>query len=119
LLLLLAVIAFSVLKVEPRDVRAEPGSVVINTQAEWERFAESPPRVDFEKHTVVAIFAGEKPTGGYSIRLVGGDKRGEGCEIRYRVQEPPPGAIVTQAITSVFAVVRLDTKCSTVDAKKL
>jgi hypothetical protein len=65
--------------------------------------------------TLVSIFAGRKPTGGYSVVVKGVDRRDGTCTVRYRVEEPAPDAIVTQALTYPAATVRISPACQ--DAK--
>lgn len=55
--------------------------------------------VDFKRQAVVAAFAGTKPTGGFSVEI-----KKTGDKISVAVSEPPPGAIVTQALTMPFKV---------------
>jgi hypothetical protein len=114
LLLLLAAVTFSALEVRPRETRAEPGVVVINSEADWKRFTDdSPQGVDFTKHSVIAVFGGEKPTGGYTVRILSIEKDNGGCEVTHRVNAPPRDAILAQVITTPYAVVRVNAKCST------
>ena len=53
--------------------------------------------IDFDKTAVVAAFGGEKRTGGYSVAI---EKSGE--KILIRLNEPPPDAITTDALTYPF-----------------
>lgn len=85
---------------------------VIKTEGEWEKLwkrhgairvpPEPAPAVDFEKEMVVAVFMGQKSTGGYAIEI----KRIETTALRLRIiverKEPGPDAIVTQALTAPF-----------------
>lgn len=57
------------------------------------------PEVDFSKEAVVAVFAGEKPTGGFGISI-----EGSLAKARISLESPPEDAMVTQAITSPYAV---------------
>lgn len=52
----------------------------------------------------VAVFAGRHMTGGYQVEIAGIDRDDAGCTVDYRVDGPPPGAMVTQMITSPWAV---------------
>lgn len=54
---------------------------------------------DFSKTAVVAAFAGEKNTGGFSLAIDG--TRGN---IAIKVKSPPPDAMVTQALTTPYLV---------------
>lgn len=48
----------------------------------------------------ICAHAGERPTGGYRVSLSGG----EGNAVRVALREPGEGEIVTQALTSPYAV---------------
>lgn len=58
------------------------------------------PKVDFDKETVLAVFAGEKRTGGYKIKIekVLQDKDNN-VAVLYRASAPKPGGVVTQSFT--------------------
>jgi hypothetical protein len=88
---------------------------VIRTPAEWTalwREAHSiqvpppaVPKVDFDKEMVIAVFMGQRPTGGYAITIedvVFGDKE---IRVTVREQSPPPDALTTQALTQPFHMV--------------
>ena len=117
MLFLFAALTFSILHVQPRQFPDTAGVVVINSADEWTKFAvDTPPPVDFRKHTVMVVFAGERPTGGWSVRVTGVDKRGSSCAVEYEVKGPPRGAMVTQVITHPYAVILLKGKCTTAEA---
>ena len=65
------------------------------------------PDVDFETEAVIALFSGERPSGGHSIRV----ERvvdSEDTETVYIVRsEPAPDCAVTLAITTPFAFVKV------------
>ncbi|MCY3020404.1 MAG: protease complex subunit PrcB family protein [Planctomycetota bacterium] len=62
---------------------------------------DQPPGINFEKEMVLAVFAGEKPTGGHSVKIekvvYGAAKKT--VWVIYREKAPEPGAGVTQALT--------------------
>ena len=60
------------------------------------------PNVDFNREMVIAVFMGEKPTGGYSIQVTGVKASENALTVTYRTKQPPPDAIVTQALTQPF-----------------
>ena len=66
-----------------------------------------PPDVDFEAHVVLVAFLGRRSTGGYGMGF--GEARVEGGLVRATVIErsPPEGAILTQAITTPYAMATL------------
>jgi hypothetical protein len=69
---------------------------------------------------VVAIFGGQKPTGGYSVRV---DKVSEASRadqpsrvtIHYQVIAPPADALVIQALTYPYTFIRIAKKVDTVE----
>ncbi len=63
---------------------------------------------------IVTIHAGQKPTGGYSVEVRRVERQGKRCIVHYAVVEPPPDAMVTQAITYPAAVVRIAAGCEDV-----
>lgn len=60
---------------------------------------DAPPTVDFGQQTVLAAFAGEKPTGGYSTVITAVTLLDKTLTVRYKVNAPAPGTPVTQIIT--------------------
>lgn len=68
------------------------------------------PKVDFAKHTVVALFAGEKSTGGYGIKaekvLVTADKKK--AVVLYSEKSPAPGGPVTMVMAYPSHVVVIE-----------
>ena len=54
--------------------------------------------------TYLAAYWGEKPTGGYSLSARSARLEGDRVTVRLALQEPPPDAIVTQALTYPYAV---------------
>ena len=59
------------------------------------------PAIDFEKHMVVAVFAGQKPSGGYGVKIeeVIYAAAKKTVWVLYRETPPPPGAVTTQVLT--------------------
>ncbi len=62
-------------------------------------------------HTLVAIFAGQKPTGGFDITIKGVDRQADVCVVRYQVEAPPADAMVAQVLTYPAAAVRIAPAC--------
>jgi len=95
----------------------EPLQTVIRKQDEWNAFwkrhssietnPQLAPSVDFDREMVVGIFLGEKPTGGYEVEIVRAERRDSSLYFYYREKSPPPGAMVTQALTQPFHLVRV------------
>ncbi|MDL2344883.1 protease complex subunit PrcB family protein [Deinococcus sp. MIMF12] len=56
--------------------------------------------------TVVAVFLGQRPTGGYGIRVTGASVQNGTLTLTVEIRAPGPGAITTQALTSPWTLVR-------------
>jgi len=94
-----------------------PLQTVIRNQDEWKAFWKRhsfidtnpalAPIIDFEREMVVGIFLGEKHTGGYEVEIVRAERSDSALYFYYREKSPPPGAIVTQALTQPFHLVKL------------
>jgi len=68
------------------------------------------PNVDFSREAVVFLFAGTRNTGGYSVEPQSATLEGETLIVDATVKGPPRDAIVTQVITSPYAVVTVDVR---------
>ncbi|MFA5140809.1 MAG: protease complex subunit PrcB family protein [Elusimicrobiota bacterium] len=92
----------------------ETRAVVVTDPAAWQRlwkehakpFGDSQPvpEVDFKKEMVVAVFLGERPTGGYSVAvefLPSPAARGE-LLVRYKENKPSGGAELPSVMTQPF-----------------
>lgn len=90
---------------------------VIRDQGAWARLwtehtarltpAPPPPPVDFSREMVVGVFAEEQRTGGFEIEIQQIKQGPEGITVQYRERGPSPGALVTQAFTQPYHIVRL------------
>lgn len=97
----------------------ERAALVIRTeeqwQALWDRHAATilpkprPPKVDFTKEMVIAVFLGEQPTGGFSVTITQVEQRVDALRVVVEETAPPPDAMVTQAFSSPYHLVRLKT----------
>lgn len=55
--------------------------------------------IDLKKQMVIVIYAGEKPTGGYSVELQSLEVKDKKLIVRSKLNAPGPDDIVTQAFT--------------------
>jgi len=94
----------------------EPSQIVVRASREWvlvwARHARSvgtvvAPPVDFSREMVVGVFMGERETGGYRIEISGIERTESGIRVRYVTRAPEPGAVLTQALTQPFHLIRL------------
>jgi hypothetical protein len=59
---------------------------------------------DLSEGTYLAAYWGQKPTGGYSLAVRSARIEGDAVTVRLALEEPPPDAMVTQALTYPYAV---------------
>ena len=91
--------------------------VVIREQSEWQNLwrrhasikanQTPPPAIDFGDQIVVAVFLGDKPTGGYETAVISAERNNGALTVSFSEKEPRPGAITTQAFTQPFHIVRV------------
>jgi hypothetical protein len=94
-----------------------PLQTVIRNQDEWKALwrrhsstdTNPPPApiIDFNREMVVGIFLGEKPTGGYEVEIVRAELSDSSLYFYYLEKSPPPGAMVTQALTQPFHLMKV------------
>lgn len=65
------------------------------------------PAVDFESRMVAAVFAGERPTPGFSVEVTGTLREGPELVILIDERHPDPTLIAAQVIVSPFHIVTL------------
>lgn len=93
--------------------------LAVKTQKEWKDLwqahtaittpPKSLPAVDFEKEMIVAVFSGEKPSGGYRIEIlkIEEDTAKREMRVTFRETKPPRDAMVTAALTQPHHIVKL------------
>ena len=104
---------------------ADATEVVVRSNADWEKLwkshagAQPLPEVDFAREMIASVFLGSRPTGGFSVEIVGARRDGDTLVIEYAERRPPPDAIVTQALTAPFHIVRLEAHAGPVRFRRL
>jgi hypothetical protein len=89
------------------DVRSERTVVARDPQAWqdlWDLAGRTPPRALPDGAMAIAVFMAERRTGGYAIEIDSVDREAGGAVVRYRIREPAPGSMVTQALTAPYVV---------------
>jgi hypothetical protein len=91
-----------------------PQRMVIRDQKNWEKVwtamtgnimpQQAVPKMDFTKTEILAVFMGRKMTGGYAVRIVSIEEKDK-LIVTVRESSPPPGGMVTMALTSPYHVV--------------
>lgn|GEM_PF-2770081 len=60
------------------------------------------PPVDFKKQVVLAVFMGEKNTGGYEIKITSIKETDQALVVSVRTTSPPADSFTTQALTQPY-----------------
>ena len=91
--------------------------VVVASPSEWETLWEqlhrytiprpTLPEVDFTQHTLLAVFAGEKRSGGYTIQIERVTRTDQAVIVRVTETAPGPEDITTALITYPYQVVKI------------
>jgi hypothetical protein len=94
-----------------------PRQAVARTVAEWDALwrahtgsgrrgeGSAAPTIDFDRETVVAVFVGSRPTGGFSVAIGSATERDGTLVVAYHETSPPPGAIAAQVLTFPYHIV--------------
>lgn len=64
--------------------------------------APAAPAVDFTRAAAITIYAGQKPSGGYGIRVLGSSLQAGTLTLQVEFTAPAPGLITTQSLTSPY-----------------
>ena len=84
----------------------EPMQAAARTPAEWSALWRKHagdtalPKVDFASRTVVAVFLGTKPSGGYVVEITGTRQEKGVTIVEYREKRPRRDQVAAQVITS-------------------
>ena len=66
------------------------------------------PKVDFSKSRIVALFLGQRTSGGYAIKVKNVSEKGNKIYVTVEETKPKPGDMVTMAITNPFTIVKIN-----------
>lgn len=95
---------------------------IIQTQDQWQKWwnkhstsqdqpgnaeSQKPPKVDFDKETVLAITMGMRSTGGHTIQFSDIRREDKSLKAVVTTSSPAPDARVTMALTYPFAVIAI------------
>ena len=111
-------IPFQTIAKGTRSGVSEAGQIIVRTQAEWnalwqkhssmESNRSQAPALDFNKEIVTGIFLGQKPTSGYDVEIISMERSDGTLTVSLREKSPQPGAVLTQAFTQPFHMVRIE-----------
>lgn len=89
---------------------------LIRTDEEWKSFwskhksTETPPaqapRVNFKSEMVIAVFAGTKPSGGYTAKVGHVTSSDESITVDAVLNKPKPGSMNSQMMTQPYDIVK-------------
>ena len=102
---------------EEGNYGAEFDTAVIENQKDLDRLYallhgqsdRSAPKIDFKRKKVIAVCAGRFNTGGYGIRLHSAVYTKDGLETVFTISVPSPSQMVTQAFTTPYLIIGIDT----------
>jgi len=94
----------------------EAREIVVKTPRQWQKLwkehaanTQAPlPEVDFNKETVVAVFAGQRMSGGYEISTeVEKDKESNTVTVLYQVRKPASMGLTITMMTQPYIIIKL------------
>jgi len=110
----------------------ESGNYVIKNESDWENLWDtvyshktpkpSLPKIDFTQHMVIAVFMGEKSSGGYNIEIVKVKEKNNIFEVYIEEHTPAPWTVVTEVFTQPFHIIKMrliDTDAKFVTTEKI
>ena len=84
-------------------------NILINNSEEWQKLKPNPlVDIDFSKNSVIAVTAGSKSTGGYSIEVVKIVDLGQNIVVTVKDISPGTNCFVTQALTNPKQVIKTE-----------
>ena len=91
----------------------QPRQMVARTEAEWTALwklhagAKPAPKVDLATTTVVAVFLGERMSGGYAVEITGTRPQGGALVVEWSERRPDRDMVTAQVITSPAHIVAI------------
>ncbi|MBN4080414.1 protease complex subunit PrcB family protein [Beggiatoa alba] len=90
-----------------------PQQLVIRTKKDWLHFWKihndgqglKRPKVNFDQNMVIAVFAGQQPSGGYSVGISHLKQHDENLYVMLSFTEPKPGELVSLALTQPYILI--------------
>ncbi|MBD3271443.1 MAG: protease complex subunit PrcB family protein [Elusimicrobia bacterium] len=75
-----------------------------NTHVSYKSPSPSPPKVNFKRMMAAAVFLGQKPSSGYTVKITAIKRLPEKIIVHYRENSPPRDAMLLQVITQPFHI---------------
>jgi hypothetical protein len=93
---------------------SEPRRVVVRDEQAWRDLwvehagpGQAPPAVDFSSRMVAAVFAGDRPTPGYTVEIAGARQDASALALVVTESRPAQGMLAAQMIVTPFHIVTL------------
>lgn len=93
----------------------ERGDYIIQTQQEWDELwnktygsSSEAPYINFSSNIIIAVYMGERASGGYRIEITNIGENEEQVRVHIRETSPSPGRMVTMLITQPYHIVKLN-----------
>jgi len=108
----------------PHGGNSLPETRIIRSPAEWTALweqigREAPQRFDPARELAIAVFLGERRSGGYSVEITGASESAEGLFIFYLEKVPGRDQRVAQMLTSPWTVALLPATTRLVEVRKI
>lgn len=93
----------------------EKSFLIIQNQAELDDIlksvnSEKETKVDFKNSQAIALFLGQKNTGGYSISVENVEETSDEIIVKVKSTSPKPGEVATMALTNPYYVAKIKSK---------
>lgn len=114
-------IKFTTLLQQNQSAHAQKKNYVLRSQAEWQKLWQQMQgeqfvrnrasldsalrKIDFSKQVIIAVFLGEKPSGGYGIAITKLVRHAKQLEVFIEEKLPGTDCFTTQALTYPFHVI--------------
>ncbi len=112
---------FKTLAQQSRGEHAQKKDYVIRAQADWDKLQKQAfagqlnstnmrddstlRKIDFSKQMIIAVFQGQKPSGGYSIAITKLSRDDKRLEVFVEEKSPGSGCFTTQVITQPYHLI--------------
>lgn len=82
---------------------------LILNQGDWEKTwlkvqNSTPPQIDFEKNSIAAVFLGQRPTAGYSVKIKEIKEKPKEVHIIFGEKKPAKDRMVAQVLTQPYLI---------------
>lgn len=72
------------------------------------------PKINFDNETIIALFLGEKTSGGYSISVEKVVNYKDSIVVNYKTETPKKGEMVTSVMTQPYCIIKMPKTLKTI-----